>query len=376
MPDGPHPASTCPTTARRGEVIEIRTLIAHPMETGFRPGADGKVLPRDIIRRFTCRYNGEPVFSAELFSGDRGQPLSRLPHRRHRERHAGVRAGRATTASRRPRRVAITRRHDGDARGSLAALPCWPLLLGCAQRQRRRRRPAPLRLRVHERRRRRRCSATTPPTRHAVGARTARRCGTGRPARSGKSCAELPRRRAAAACAASRRATRPSTTRSARPVNLGQRINLCRQRHQQAAAAGAPRAQELLGLEAYVAHAVARHADRAARRPAAARRSASAASSAVRAAHRPARPVVRAVPRRARRRAARRQPDPAGASDRLSDLPARVAGPGLAAAAPAQLHDRRARRALCARSVELVELELYLAPRAKGMPLETPGVRP
>jgi sulfur-oxidizing protein SoxZ len=55
-----------PATARKGEVIEIRALIGHPMETGFRPGADGKVLPRDIIRQFTCRYNGETVFSAEL----------------------------------------------------------------------------------------------------------------------------------------------------------------------------------------------------------------------------------------------------------------------------------------------------------------------
>jgi sulfur-oxidizing protein SoxZ len=55
-----------PATARKGEVIEIRALIGHPMETGFRPGVDGKVLPRDIIRQFTCRYNGETVFSAEL----------------------------------------------------------------------------------------------------------------------------------------------------------------------------------------------------------------------------------------------------------------------------------------------------------------------
>jgi sulfur-oxidizing protein SoxZ len=55
-----------PVSAARGEVVEIRALIAHPMETGFRPGADGKVLPRDIIRRFTCRYNGETVFTAEL----------------------------------------------------------------------------------------------------------------------------------------------------------------------------------------------------------------------------------------------------------------------------------------------------------------------
>ncbi len=57
---------TMPKTARRGEVIEVRALIGHPMETGYRPGADGKVMARDIIRRFTCRYNGEQVFAAEL----------------------------------------------------------------------------------------------------------------------------------------------------------------------------------------------------------------------------------------------------------------------------------------------------------------------
>ena len=55
-----------PTTAQRGDVVEIRTLIQHPMEAGFRPGADGAVLPRDIIRRFSCRYNGETVVEAEL----------------------------------------------------------------------------------------------------------------------------------------------------------------------------------------------------------------------------------------------------------------------------------------------------------------------
>jgi sulfur-oxidizing protein SoxZ len=55
-----------PPVARRGEVIEIRALIAHPMETGYRVGADGRALPRDIIRRFSCRYDGELVFSAAL----------------------------------------------------------------------------------------------------------------------------------------------------------------------------------------------------------------------------------------------------------------------------------------------------------------------
>ena len=55
-----------PTTAARGEVVEIRTLIQHPMETGFRPAENGRMLERDIIRRFTCLYNNRPVFAAEL----------------------------------------------------------------------------------------------------------------------------------------------------------------------------------------------------------------------------------------------------------------------------------------------------------------------
>ncbi len=65
---------TVPKAAKRGEVIEIRALIAHPMETGFRANSNGRVEPRDIIRRFVCRYNGEQVFSAELFSAVSANP--------------------------------------------------------------------------------------------------------------------------------------------------------------------------------------------------------------------------------------------------------------------------------------------------------------
>lgn len=57
---------TAPATAARGSVIEIRTLIAHPMETGHRADGEGRVVPRDILKRFVCRYNGEIVFEAEL----------------------------------------------------------------------------------------------------------------------------------------------------------------------------------------------------------------------------------------------------------------------------------------------------------------------
>ena len=70
---------TMPRSAKRGEIIEIRTLIAHPMETGYRPGEDGRVLPRDIIRRFSCHYDDggtdELVFSADLFPAVAANPL-------------------------------------------------------------------------------------------------------------------------------------------------------------------------------------------------------------------------------------------------------------------------------------------------------------
>ena len=55
-----------PARAKRGEVIELKTLISHPMESGYRVGTNGGLIPRDIITRFTCTYNGEEIFRAEL----------------------------------------------------------------------------------------------------------------------------------------------------------------------------------------------------------------------------------------------------------------------------------------------------------------------
>lgn len=64
-----------PESAKRGEVIQIRTLIAHAMESGYRVDAQGQVVPRDIVRRFTCHYNGEQVFAAELFAAIAANPF-------------------------------------------------------------------------------------------------------------------------------------------------------------------------------------------------------------------------------------------------------------------------------------------------------------
>jgi sulfur-oxidizing protein SoxZ len=64
-----------PPKARRGEVIEIKTLIQHEMETGFRVDSMGKVFPRDIITDFICKYNGEEIFRAELFPAIAANPF-------------------------------------------------------------------------------------------------------------------------------------------------------------------------------------------------------------------------------------------------------------------------------------------------------------
>jgi sulfur-oxidizing protein SoxZ len=64
-----------PERARRGEVIEVKTLISHPMETGYRRSQLGAQIPRDIIRLFVCTYNGTEVFRAELHPAIAANPF-------------------------------------------------------------------------------------------------------------------------------------------------------------------------------------------------------------------------------------------------------------------------------------------------------------
>ena len=64
-----------PAKAKRGEIIEIKTLIQHEMETGFRVDNMGKVIPRDIITDFICKYNGEEIFRADLYPAISANPF-------------------------------------------------------------------------------------------------------------------------------------------------------------------------------------------------------------------------------------------------------------------------------------------------------------
>ncbi len=64
-----------PQKAARGQVIEIKTLISHIMETGFRHDNVGKAIPRNIITSFVARYNGEEIFRADLFPAIAANPF-------------------------------------------------------------------------------------------------------------------------------------------------------------------------------------------------------------------------------------------------------------------------------------------------------------
>ena len=72
---------TVPGSAKVGDIIELRALIQHSMETGYRRSNEGVMMARDLIRTFTCRFleagktgEGELVFSAKLFAAVSANP--------------------------------------------------------------------------------------------------------------------------------------------------------------------------------------------------------------------------------------------------------------------------------------------------------------
>jgi sulfur-oxidizing protein SoxZ len=54
-----------PASAKKGEVLEIKSTVAHDMESGQRKDKDGKAIPRKIINKFICTYNGRTVLESD-----------------------------------------------------------------------------------------------------------------------------------------------------------------------------------------------------------------------------------------------------------------------------------------------------------------------
>ncbi|RKT34846.1 sulfur-oxidizing protein SoxZ [Roseovarius halotolerans] len=66
MAENVRPRVKAPKSASAGEVVVLKTLISHPMESGQRKDSSGNVIPRSIINRFTCEFNGESVVDVKM----------------------------------------------------------------------------------------------------------------------------------------------------------------------------------------------------------------------------------------------------------------------------------------------------------------------
>ncbi|WP_370237804.1 MULTISPECIES: thiosulfate oxidation carrier complex protein SoxZ [Henriciella] len=66
---------SAPDTASKNEVIELKALIQHPMETGYRRNNRGEIIERDIITTFECTYDGDTVFQARFHPGIAANPF-------------------------------------------------------------------------------------------------------------------------------------------------------------------------------------------------------------------------------------------------------------------------------------------------------------
>ena len=63
-----------PANAKRGDNVEIRIAVQHPMETGYRVEDNGTAIPKNVVNTLVCRYNGVEVFRAEMGSGIAANP--------------------------------------------------------------------------------------------------------------------------------------------------------------------------------------------------------------------------------------------------------------------------------------------------------------
>ena len=67
-----------PESARRGELVEVRIIIQHAMETGFRKDVSGRSVRRNAVHSLACRYAGAEVFRATLSTGIAANPYLRF----------------------------------------------------------------------------------------------------------------------------------------------------------------------------------------------------------------------------------------------------------------------------------------------------------
>lgn len=69
------PRIRVPASARRGEIVEIKLLVQHAMESGQRRDAAGKLVPRKILHTMRVSYGGRDVLTARLEPAIAANPL-------------------------------------------------------------------------------------------------------------------------------------------------------------------------------------------------------------------------------------------------------------------------------------------------------------
>lgn len=74
-PFTPVPRVLVPASVAKGESFAVKTLIAHPMETGLREDGAGNIIPRHIINKFVCRLSGALMVEAELHEAMAANPF-------------------------------------------------------------------------------------------------------------------------------------------------------------------------------------------------------------------------------------------------------------------------------------------------------------
>jgi sulfur-oxidizing protein SoxZ len=68
-----------PKTAKKGEIVEIKALIMHVMETGYRPGTNGRIIPRNIIEDFSATWNDREIFRMKMSPAIAANPFVSFP---------------------------------------------------------------------------------------------------------------------------------------------------------------------------------------------------------------------------------------------------------------------------------------------------------
>ena len=63
-----------PDKISAGELVKVRMLIQHPMDTGYLQDFSGKLVPRNVIRLLICTLGDQEIFRVEPSSGIAANP--------------------------------------------------------------------------------------------------------------------------------------------------------------------------------------------------------------------------------------------------------------------------------------------------------------